>query len=54
MAVDEGWSQSAEVEHMLPGAIALMLRQSIAGINLVKLYHQAVSSHFSYDGGTGN
>ena len=47
-------SQSVQADHMLLGAIALVLSQAIAGIIHTKLYHQAVSRYFSYDGGTGN
>ena len=52
--MDGGWPQLAQADHMFLGAVAFMLSQSIAGVNLVKLYHQAVSRNLSYDGSAGD
>ena len=52
--MDGGWSQSAQVENMLLGAVTFMLSQSIAGVNPVKLHHHVVPGYLGHDRGTGN
>ena len=54
LAVNGRWSQSAQAGEVLLRTVAFVSSQPIAKVNPVKLYHQAVASHFGDDGGTGN
>ena len=48
------WAKPAQAGEVLPGAVAFVFGQAVAGIDLIKLHHDTVAGYFSHDGGTGD
>ena len=54
LAVQRCWAQPLQRRQMRRAGVALVLRQSVAGIRAVQLNQQAVAIDLGQNGGSGN
>jgi len=52
--MDGRWSQPEYAGNMLRGAVALVFRQQVTGIDFVQLHHKMVTEHLGYNRSTGD